>query len=482
MWVLGIACAELLSALVVFHPTVNTIVALTIAVVFFVCSIFRPSFSLTVVAVELLIGSMGGLFRAFGDAQNNGGVSVRVLLFVAFIAGWLIWSLRSKTYRAWRSFLVGRTPYLILGVVVLYAVVMGWAMNRHAFVLADANAWGMWLMLLPVLDLVRNRREELSLTVVPAIIASLLWLPMKTILLFYFFSHGFAERWHETVYLWIRRTGNGEVTRVIGSTFRVFMQSHIYGLIVAVGGLTWLTLAERGRGAGRNVRRLVLVVSVLSLAEIVISLSRSFWIGLVASLFICAIYILRRKGGLIWKWTFRLGFMGFCAIALVGAALWFPVPKSSGSLAGLFESRMNLGESAARSRWQLLPVLWEKVSEHAIVGSGFGAALTYESKDPRVVASTGGSYTTFAFEWGWLDFWFKFGVFGPVVMLLILVQCGRRVWRMSLTEDIRFVAVLGIVALAIVHFFTPYLNHPLGFGVLIAIEGVIESRKHVLVS
>ena len=478
IWLAAIAGVELLSGFVIFHPSINTAVAIAIACAILIVSIVRPTAALSVLAVELMIGSMGSLFKAFGDAENNGGIPIRILIFAAFLLGWFIWALRNKTYRVWRSYLTGRAFYPALAVLLVYAFVIGWINNNHGFVLGDANAWGLWLLLLPVIDLAKHKKEEFVRNVAPAVLASLCWLPVKTIILFYFFSHGYPDAWHEAVYLWVRRTGVGEVTRIVGSTYRVFFQSHIYAVIAFVGGLILLATGDKEQAGclftnRAHQRKWLWIILWLSLAEILISLSRSFWIGVGASILISVIYLLRRKSGHLWKWIFRSFLVTAGATAVVTIALLFPIPKSSGSLSGLFASRTDLSDSASASRWQLMPVLWGKIMGHPIRGSGFGASLTYQSNDPRVVAATGGTDTTYAFEWGWMDFWYKFGILGPLLMLGLLWSLCRRVWKAAWNESTRFAVVLGVIALAVVHFFTPYLNHPLGFAVLIAIEGVL---------
>jgi len=144
-------------------------------------------------------------------------------------------------------------------------------------------------------------------------------------------------------------------------------------------------------------------------------------------------------------------------LALIGIA-WFPLPSSTaGNPIAWFTARVDAGESAATSRWELLPILFDKAMESPLIGHGFGATVTYQSADPRVVTTTGGSYTTYAFEWGWMDLWIKFGLLGPLVMIWLLVSLIKK--RPELAPV--------IITLAVVHVFTPYLNHPLGLLVLI---------------
>jgi hypothetical protein len=108
------------------------------------------------------------------------------------------------------------------------------------------------------------------------------------------------------------------------------------------------------------------------------------------------------------------------------------------------------------------------------LGSGFGATVTYVSRDPRVVQSTGGVYTTYAFEWGWLEHWIKFGILGIPLLLFVLVRLARRILASQLPKEQKQVLVLSLIALAAVHISTPYLNHPLGFAWLVALEGMAE--------
>ncbi|PIP60815.1 hypothetical protein COX00_01230, partial [Candidatus Uhrbacteria bacterium CG22_combo_CG10-13_8_21_14_all_47_17] len=88
-----------------------------------------------------------------------------------------------------------------------------------------------------------------------------------------FFSHDFGALW-EPVYFWVRRTGVGEVTRMSegSSAFRVFFQSHIYEVLAFVG-LVWAGMAGRLKASWMK------VLLMLCTAVIIISFSRSFWLG-----------------------------------------------------------------------------------------------------------------------------------------------------------------------------------------------------------
>ena len=462
---------EVLSFLVVFHPKVNTLICLLLGVVMFILALFRPVHALGLLGAEFATGSKGALFKAFGNPVNDGGVSLRIVLFCAFFAGWVVHWLRTGEWKALKSQLGARWEYLVLGALVIAAFANG-ILQKNPFVFADANAWGFLLLLVPVLDLARRATKEQLRTFGIWIVAALLWSVTKTIVLFYAFSHAFPAWFLEPIYLWVRRTGVGEITRAGGSLFRIFFQSHIYGVLL-VPGLLLIQRFKRSRLA------LVLVgFSVLFLAQTLVSLSRSFFLGLAVSGLLAAIFAWRMerlKG--VMQLGVRFVAISCAAILLIAGLCFFPFPRSDASLLDAWQSRISAGDDASASRWKLLPAMWEKIQEHPLLGSGFGATVTYTSRDPRVVQTTGGVYTTYAFEWGWLEHWIKFGILGIPLLLLILGRLISRILRSELASDHQRVLILSLVTLAVVHISTPYLNHPLGFAWLMLLEGIAERRQ-----
>ena len=155
------------------------------------------------------------------------------------------------------------------------------------------------------------------------------------------------------------------------------------------------------------------------------------------------------------------------ATGLIFAVARFPFPKPSpADLTVAAQSRLEAGE-AGQSRWNLLPPLWHAVAKHPILGSGFGTTVTYISNDPRVrEVSPTGEYTTYAFEWGWLDVWVKLGAVGLILYLGLLAYIGRALAQCARTSTPCLAGLAVLIALAAVSVFTPYLNHPLGLGIL----------------
>ncbi|MBI4281827.1 O-antigen ligase family protein, partial [Candidatus Uhrbacteria bacterium] len=200
-----------------------------------------------------------------------------------------------------------------------------------------------------------------------------------------------------------------------------------------------------------------------------LSFSRSFWVAGIISLgmlflLACAQRISFRS------FLARMGaFMcvAIAAVALVWVTMNFPYPRTAGgSFTSLLEDRATATqESGIGSRWSLLPPLLTRIAEHPFVGSGFGATVTYRSSDPRIVASSARGnnfYTTYAFEWGYLDLWLKFGLIGIFFYGIVLWRIGTSLWRLQ-----EYGWLLGLVALLVTNIFSPYLNHPLGIGYLL---------------
>jgi O-antigen ligase len=110
------------------------------------------------------------------------------------------------------------------------------------------------------------------------------------------------------------------------------------------------------------------------------------------------------------------------------------------------------------------------IEQEPFFGQGFGSTVTYFSSDPRVLlTNAGGTYTTYAFEWGYLSLWLKIGLLGTLVYLLFLWQLVRDSLKIASQNKnyIFFALPAGIIFLAVTNAFTPYLNHPLGIGFLV---------------
>ena len=110
-----------------------------------------------------------------------------------------------------------------------------------------------------------------------------------------------------------------------------------------------------------------------------------------------------------------------------------------------------------------------QIKKLPFTGSGFGTVIEYESEDPRLVAA-GGTAETYAFEWGWLDIWLKMGFLGILSFVWLFVFYVLSLWNSAKKGNAGWLMVAflrSVVALFVLHIFTPFLNHPIGLGFLI---------------
>ncbi|MCH7759733.1 O-antigen ligase family protein [Patescibacteria group bacterium] len=221
---------------------------------------------------------------------------------------------------------------------------------------------------------------------------------------------------------------------------------------------------------------------ITSLA-IVISQSRSYWVGLGAALIIFILF-----GW--WKFNFRIKktFLAIIILIIMFTSQLLVVNLLTGNFDGNIagDRFKNLqSEPAGLSRLNQLKPLGDAILQQLIFGYGFGKTLTYQSNDPRIMAENpDGIYTTFAFEWGYLDIWLKIGLLGWLAyfgLIGTIIYTGIRNPSYTKTstgkqeseiKNLKISLFLGLVAVLATNMFSPYLNHPLGIGYILLISAI----------
>jgi O-antigen ligase len=250
------------------------------------------------------------------------------------------------------------------------------------------------------------------------------------------------------VYRWIANTKTGEITFIGSSTYRIFLQSQIYGLLLG------LLLVVRPVNAWQ---RWMWIPLIAGSAAIWTSLSRSFWLGVAAGCIAIVVLLVRRA--VPWK-TVLLRSIGAVAAGffLFSWANSFPNPLPwAASTNPLTQRNEDIGsEQASEARLNQIRPLLTAILHHPIIGPGFGTEVTYYNPDPRIR----GDRTTTAFELGYLDWWLDLGLIGLALLGAWIWSLGRR--TMSSPNLQMFLPSL--IALSAVHLTTVYFNHPLGIG------------------
>ncbi len=494
---LFIVLFELVSLCAFLIPQISTFAFFVIVITTAVLAFKRFESALLVLLAELFIGSQGGYMVALG-LESGLALSLRIGLFLAVFGGWaaktaagLVTKEKRKDALAPFALMERKRllkPYVLLLAVLAFGVIRGVvAGNGFGNVFFDANAYAFYALLPAfVAGLAKPETRSRALAVLLAAVTDSVG---KALAVLFFFSHRvFVVA--SNVYVWIRDTRVGEITIMEADFYRIFFQSQIFALALIVAAALYAAY----RPSWKDGRAKVAAAAVdWAMVSMVLSLSRSFWFGgACAALVFTALLVWGRAKAVVWRRTVGLALASVVfSVAVIGVLYSFPYPRKSGelSLTGLLGSRaMSLGDDAATSRWALLPLLNEAAMRHPAFGNGLGTTVTYTTSDPRLLATNPtGAYTTFAFEWGYHDLWVKFGALGLVVYAWFIasvlrpavaaVKLNRAAFREPGEWDrakegavLAAGACLAVVALLATNVFSPYLNHPLGIGLLMLVS------------
>jgi len=489
----GFLILEILSFYCLSWPILNYFIFGALILIFSAATIYKLEYGLLILFGELFIGSMGHLFRL---DLNFGRLSIRIvfwaILMLIFSIKLLIqfskqkkespYFLNIKNFFSGKIFGIGNLFWLLCFFVfvgVINGLIRG---NNFANLFADFNAWLYLSAIIPVAAIYGDGNRERTNKLMPLFMAGAAWLSVKTIFLLYIFTHNLGVS--DIFYTWLRKTLVGEMTPTLSGWPRIFIQGQIFPAI-AFFVVFWSTKLNEGYLSFKKFFSQKNIISIflaaLFFSSVLISFSRSFWVGFAITVFASLVVFWRlssfKKTVIAGIWLAIATILGFFLIYLTAI---FPYPRS-GEFNADFEQRIaSKGEAALASRWSLLPELSREIYKAPLLGKGFGATVTYFSSDPRVLEqNANGEYTTYAFEWGYLDIWLKIGFLGLLTYLLFLFKLLAAVYRRAYQSDsfIFLGLAAGIVFLGITNIFTPYLNHPLGIGFLLLSSCLIRSDR-----
>lgn len=503
-WTLGILLMVEILSFVAYFFNVGNIIFIGILLSVLGVTLYKLEYGLMIALVELIIGSMGYLFYFDTD---GGKISIRMGIWLIIISVWAAKEIKGiidnrregKTLKTQFQHLLHfvKNNYLAYFLVLFLFIAWGFTMgilNNNGFssLFLDANGYAFFLLIFPVYRSISGHQETITeykygipsylFQVLGIFFAAATWVVIKSLLLLFLFSHKLYQVM-DVIYGWIRATQVGEITQMSEGVYRIFFQSHLF-LILGFFLLLFLlskyffrnyfSIKQLLRTEKYNTIFSFLLLGAI-FAVIIISFSRSFWMGTFTGILLWIFFLwkqfywkrmLTALGGLI--------IIAGISLGMIVAITSFPYPSPTGQFSATqaVSSRAQQtvsGGAAVASRWSMLPPLWKKIKEAPVLGSGFGATITYRSSDPRILESTvNGKYTTFALEWGWLDIWLKLGALGLICYIMLLGKLFFDGYKLSRTTP-RFTdpLITGIAIVVVINFFTPFLNHPLGIGYLI---------------
>lgn len=469
---------DLLSYLALIFSGLNQAIFIILTLICLGLSLYRLEYGLLMVLSELLIGSMGHMFVfPLGGYQLPIRMALWGIVMAVFTIHFIWQLIKDKGQSQYLKKLKNFSPLKYFALLALFAIISlaNAFLRGHALglIFSDFNAWLYWLLLLPAIivysrgDLGEEKSAIIFNNLKTIFISGAVFLSLKTLFLVYIFTHDIS--FSSEVYSWLRKTLVGEMTPTLSGWPRVFIQGQIFSG-VALFLIFWQSLKTKRNEYLKNAGNLFL--AALFASSILISFSRSFWAGMAGAVAFSFIVIWRvysfRKAIISMFWLLASVVIGFVMIYSVSIV---PYP-SKGEFNANFIERIsgNKNEPALASRWSLLPVLGRGIKKEPFLGQGFGATVTYFSEDPRVLQNNPtGEYTTYAFEWGYFDLWLKTGLFGLLAYLLLIFYLVKEAVVIGYKNNNLILFGLGasIIFLALTNFFTPYLNHPLGMGILI---------------
>lgn len=490
---LFIILAELLSIFAWVFPQFNLVCFGVILLLTFILSLKKLRYGIYIAFTELIIGSYGYLF-SFNYGHTL--ISVRIGIFLVVMIAWLIHLLRFSSFKKYYTELKNFAfikYYLFLALVLLWGFIWGVLRgNNFGNVFLDFNNWLFYLYLLPLITaskpsttltgkVVLGHSKKFWHEFSTIILVALSWLLIKTLIFLYIFSHNFLWAQPE-LYRWIRDTRVGEITHFKDNFYRIFLQSQIFALVGFFIFLPIITKIKFSLSWFKKNKIFInyAIILLFSLTVVVVSFSRSFWAGLISGFISYGLWLLIYVKRDFIKYILKLIILGILSIIIIFTIINAPPYIASTNLTSLISQRTTQLEAAGSSRLNMLLPLNQAIAKHLLVGSGFGTTVSYRSVDPRVLSTTAGAsgeYTTYAFEWSYLDLLLKIGLVGLSIYLLLIFKLLQSLWQQINSKiilnikDQRFNVSLGLllalISLLVVNIFTPYLNHPLGIGFIL---------------
>ena len=504
--VLFLLLVFLLSFLGFIYPWLNYTIFWLIFLLAVFFSFRKLEYGVFLALVELFIGSKGYLFSF---PVFNYVISLRLLIFSVLIAAYIIHIIRKKEIKFLQSNLW--FSYLLLIIFIALGFLIGLKNNDNSLVFYDINAYFYLALIFPFFEVLtkkENIRKFLKWLGISAIALAVFTLVILADFSIFHYNNNLVEATKvETkqlekmenladqpenarlaqatkmareklnltekelsqdkplVYRWLKDLGLAEVSYLGGRFFRIFSTSHYYLIVYFLLILSSILFSQK-----RFKNSIVeYILGGFLLLIILISFSRSFWLGLAAS-FVFLIFSLPKNKRL------KINLIIVFLIIMSGLILNFISPKTSQVIYNRFASLLKPStELAASNRINMLKPIWQKIKENPFFGSGFGTLITFKSLIPGTELTE--YINVYLYEWAYLDIVVKIGFLGLLSYLyfiFFIYKTGRH--TLKYLENNQFILVksllAGLMALLVIHITTPYLNHPLGIGFIMILASV----------
>ncbi|MHB8903661.1 MAG: O-antigen ligase family protein [Patescibacteria group bacterium] len=478
--VLSLFLLDLISYLAFFNLSLLKISFIIIVLAGVALTIYKLEYGILILLAELLIGSKGYLFYwPIGERMIPIRMVLWAMVMLVFAIKFLNQFIRSGRASEYYQKIINFSYlkyFALFGLFIIIGVINGF-LRGHSYlnIYSDFNAFIYLLLIFPAIVIYTSGKEkdasdkkqaDIFSNLKMIFLGGAIYLSLETLILLFIFTHNLNIA--PDIYAWLRKTLIGEMTPTLSGWPRIFIQSQIYPIIA------FLFIAFKEEFKKNNI-----LLAALFLSSALISFSRSFWLALAVTIIFSLILIWRYQGFKKLSLLFlKIGSAGILSFLIIYIVAIFPYPKMGAFNADFLNRISNGGESAISSRWSLMPELFKEIKREPILGQGYGATVTYKSSDPRILQDNpSGIYTTYAFEWGYLDLWLKIGLLGLLSYFILLFVLIKKSFKKKNINYLNLGLGTGLVFLTLTHIFTPYLNHPLGFGFLIIASCLIPLTR-----
>ena len=248
-----------------------------------------------ILCFELIVGSLAGslFFFPFGGEIF---LSIRKFIWLIVLVLWIVKGFQRKK---WFPEYIRKVPFVAVGTMILATIVWGSIRSIMTGVSLvslyhDANGYVFFVIVFPLLwalayekGLLQEKEEQLYRVVSWGLVI----LSLFSLILLFLFSNGIGSVF-PALYLWLRDTRIAEIGQ-LGDTslYRIFIQSQI---IFLVG---FFVCAVRATQSPFHFCR-EWWMWVALWAGLIVSLSRSFWVGVLISGIVMVIWFVVSKKGL----------------------------------------------------------------------------------------------------------------------------------------------------------------------------------------
>lgn len=423
----------------------------------------KLTWGIYILLAEVFLSSHG---RMLSLDISGFSISLRYGLFAAVLIASIYWLFRKDNFKYVLDRLYKHKSLIFLVIFIILATIQGIFVNGLNNSFYDFNSY-LFLLLIPAFLMIKDSDFILNITRIIFIVAN--WLFIKTFIYLYVFSHHTDWLDLSLLYKFFRDTRVGEITYVTQNFYRIFMPAQVFAAITFILVVLVLILYKQGKLGIKDQWFAYLTLFTSSLT-VMASFSRSNWLGLALALIFLFTYLLSKYK--IPK--LKLGAAIIMLTAVLFINIGFMYTWTGSWQQRIVSSRIDsLDEAAFSSRTaQLKPLLYE-IGKSPVWGYGFGKTVTYQSDDPRIKNEDNpkGIYTTQAFEWGYLDIWLKMGLLGLLSYLGVILSLLLKNLKYSHFEGkiqvLKAGFGIGLLLICIISIFSPYMNHPLGFSVLL---------------